>query len=159
MICVDLYLSPWIMTLSIPSAPGAYTHSCFFSTPIFFHGFACFLLLCGLSFNLILFLGFRKGMCWFSVTRFSLHNFDICIFSRIFSFFALNTIVLKYCHPALTEKELEWLILLWNGKTLFQVAIRKFLAVRRGANSCRERATELGISTEVIYASAMWLIC
>lgn len=55
------------------------THSCF-STLTFFHGFACFLLLCGLSFNLILFLGFRKGMYWFSVTHFSLYNFDLCIY-------------------------------------------------------------------------------
>lgn len=156
MICVDLYLSPYVLTfLLTPSAPGAYSLFCFFSTLISFHGFACFLLLCGLSFNFILFLGFRKGTYWFSVMRFSLRNFDL----GIFSFFSLNTKVLKYCCPAPTEKELEWLILLWNGKTLFQVAIRKFLAVRRGVNSCCERATELGISTEVIYASAMWLIC
>lgn len=85
-------------------------------------------------------------------------HFIILIFVCFFFsfFFPLDTKVLKCCCPASTEKELEWLILLRNGKTLFQVAIRKFLAVRRGVNSCCERATELGISTEVIiYGSAM----
>lgn len=94
-------------------------------------------------------------MYWFSVTHFSLRNFDLCMVFFSF-FFPLDTKVLKCCCPASTEKELEWLILLRNGKTLFQVAIRKFLAVRRGVNSCCGRATELGISTEVIiYGSAM----
>lgn len=61
----------------------------------------------------------------------------------------------KVLFSCFNRKRIRTAYLAVEWKNPFQVNIQKFLTVRRGVNSCHERATELGISMEVISSSEM----